>query len=83
MTEPLSTGAAARLLGTTEPRLAELVRRGKIHPEPVIVAGRRLWGLEALQQAAEHLGVHPDSIPSRVRRWGGGAQSPADEGGAA
>lgn len=54
---PCSTGEAARLLGTTEPRLAETVRRGKVRPEPRIVAGRRLWDEEHILQAAVSLGV--------------------------
>jgi len=54
---PFSTGEAARFLRTTEPRLAELVRRGKIHPEPEIVAGRRLWYSGHLRQAAKRMGL--------------------------
>ena len=57
MRYPLSTGGAARLLGITEPRLAETVRRGRIRPEPPIIAGRRLWGPEHLMQAARALGL--------------------------
>jgi hypothetical protein len=53
----LSTGQAARLLDTNEPRLADLVRKGKITPPPEVVAGRRLWLMAHLLQAAEHLGV--------------------------
>lgn len=52
----VSTGAAARLLGSTEPRLAELVRRGKIQPEPQVIAGRRQWARQHILQAAEYLG---------------------------
>lgn len=52
---PLSTGEAARVLGTTEPRLAELVRRGLIQPTPEIVAGRRLWYAVHLRQAGKRL----------------------------
>lgn len=54
---PIPTGQAARLLGVTEPRLAETVRRGRVRPEPPIVAGRRLWELQHLLQAASSLGV--------------------------
>ena len=54
---PIATGAAAHLLGTTEPRLAETVRRGRISPPPPILAGRRLWSAEQLLQAAEALGL--------------------------
>jgi hypothetical protein len=54
---PFTTGAVARLLSTTEPRVAETVRRGRIIPEPTIVAGRRLWTTDQIRQAAEVLGV--------------------------
>lgn len=57
MKYPISTGTAARVLRTTEPRLAETVRRGKIRPEPRIVAGRRLWERTHIIQAARLLGV--------------------------
>ena len=51
----ISTGDAARMLQTTEPRLGELIRRGKIDPEPPIVAGRRLWQTDHIRQAARAL----------------------------
>lgn len=54
---PVTTGAGAHLLGTTEPRLAETVRRGHVSPPPPILAGRRLWSAEHLRQAAEALGL--------------------------
>ena len=54
---PQTTGAVARLLNTTEPRVAETVRRGRITPEPVIVAGRRLWSADQIRQAAEALSL--------------------------
>jgi hypothetical protein len=57
---PISTGQAAELLAVTEPQLAELVRRGYIHPAPAIFAGRRLWEAEHLIQAARHLGITSD-----------------------
>lgn len=59
---PLTTGAVARLLNTTEPRVAETVRRGRITPEPVVVAGRRLWSLDQVRQAAEALGLLTDDL---------------------
>lgn len=59
---PLPTGAAASLVGTTEPRLAETVRRGHVAPPPPIVAGRRLWSREHLLQAAEALGLLTDAL---------------------
>lgn len=60
MTYPLSTGEAARLLSSSEPQLAELVRRGKIRPEPRVIAGRRLWERAHTIDAARHLGVLND-----------------------
>ena len=57
MKQPLSTGQAARLLGVTEPQIAETVRRGKVKPEPPVFAGRRLWNSEHILQAAEALGI--------------------------
>ena len=63
---PISTGQAARLINTTEPRLAETVRRGKVQPEPPILAGRRLWDLVHLLQAAENLGVLTDELRRRL-----------------
>ena len=57
---PCSTGEAARYLGTTEPLLAETVRRGKVKPEPEIIAGRRLWNPDQVIQAARALDVLTD-----------------------
>ena len=54
---PLTTGAVARLLNSTEPQVAETVRRGYVDPPPTIVAGRRLWTPDQIRQAAEALGV--------------------------
>ncbi len=54
---PVTTGAAAELLGTTEPRLSETVRRGHVAPPPPIQAGRRLWSADHLLQAGEALGA--------------------------
>lgn len=59
---PLTTGAAAILLGTTEPRLSEVVRLGHVSPTPPILAGRRLWSREHLLQAAEALDVLTDDL---------------------
>lgn len=66
MPNPLATGAVARLLNSTEPRVAECVRRGRIKPEPTIVAGRRLWSREQLLQAAEALGLLTDELRARL-----------------
>src|SRR5688572_4952035 len=54
---PVSTGAGARILGSTEPQLAETVRRGKVRPEPPIFAGRRQWSPGHLLQAAGAMGI--------------------------
>jgi hypothetical protein len=59
---PLPTGAAANLLGTTEPRLSETVRRGRVSPPPPILAGRRLWDADQLRQAAEALGLLTEEL---------------------
>jgi hypothetical protein len=67
---PISTGQAARHLSSTEPQLAELVRRGKIRPEPRVVAGRRLWERPHLLQAARLLGVLDENLLAELR--GGG-----------
>ena len=63
---PFTTGAVARLLSTTEPRVAETVRRGHIEPEPTIVAGRRLWTYEQVLQAAEVLGLLDAELRERI-----------------
>jgi hypothetical protein len=63
---PIATGSAARLLGVTEPRLAEQVRRGRIRPEPLVIAGRRLWEATHLIQAAENLGLVTDDLRRRL-----------------
>lgn len=62
----LSTGQAARLLDTNEPRLADLVRKGKISPPPEVIAGRRLWQAQHLLQAAEHLGVMSRQLRAKL-----------------
>jgi hypothetical protein len=59
---PLTTGAGAALLGTTEPRLAETVRRGHVSPPPPILAGRRLWSAGHLMQAALALDLMTDDL---------------------
>jgi len=62
MLTTLTTGRAAAILGTTEPRLAELVRRGRIHPQPNVIAGRRLWSREHVLQAARYLELDLDEV---------------------
>ena len=63
---PLTTGAAAELIGTTEPRLSETVRRGHVTPPPPILAGRRLWSAQQLAQAAEALGLLTDALRAEL-----------------
>ena len=63
MDTPVSSGIAARLLGTTEPRLNGLIRHGKISPLPDLIAGRRAWGALHIAQAAKLLGA---SIPGEL-----------------
>ena len=62
MRYPLTTGEVARILKVFEPRIADLVRRGLVHPAPRVVAGRRLWDKTHIQQAAEALGVKLDVV---------------------
>lgn len=63
----LMTGDAARLLGTSEARLSEIVRRGKIDPPPVL-AGRRIWSLRHVVQAAAVLGIPDVELYARLGR---------------
>lgn len=63
---PISTGQAAQLLGTTEPKLSEEVRRGRINPPPAIFAGRRLWLAEHLLQAAANLRLLDSELQRRI-----------------
>jgi len=57
MNYPISTGQAARIVGATEPQLADALRRGKLECEPPIIAGRRLWHEQHVLAAARHFGV--------------------------
>lgn len=66
MALPLLTGEVARALGTTEPRLNNLIRRGRIAPPPPLRSGRRLWYREHLLQAAEAIGVLTDELRARL-----------------
>jgi hypothetical protein len=61
------TGAVVRLLGTTEARLQELIRRGRIQPPPPISAGRRQWYAAHVVQAAKVLGVVSPDLEARLR----------------
>jgi hypothetical protein len=57
MPDSLSTGQVAALLAVPEPKLNDLIRRGKIRPAPQVVAGRRVWLRQHVAQAADLLGV--------------------------
>ena len=63
---PISTGQAGELIGTTEPKLSEEVRRGRVSPPPRVSAGRRLWHPEHLLQAAENLGLLTDELREKL-----------------
>ena len=76
---PLSTGEAARLLGTTEPQLAETVRRGKVVPEPRVVAGRRLLSPDEVLQGATALGLLTDELEARIRAAAAGLADEVDQ----
>lgn len=52
---PISTREAARLLHATESQLAELVRRDRLDPSPVVISGRRLWYAPHVRSAAQEL----------------------------
>lgn len=62
MDNPISTGQVALLLETTEPRLNDLIRRGKIRPAPSVVFGRRLWDEAQVRAAARALGVSDEHL---------------------
>jgi len=70
-----STGCVAQLLGVTEPRLNDLVRRGKVRPAPPVVAGRRLWTPEHVLRAAEVLGQSTAELRERLHGAGSGGAS--------
>jgi len=61
MNFPAFTGTVAHALRVSEPRLNELLRRGKIDPAPAVEHGRRLWLAKHVRQAAELLGK-PDPL---------------------
>lgn len=69
---PISTGQVAQLLGTTEPKLSEEVRRGRVVPPPPVVAGRRLWRAEHVRQVAERLGLLTADLEARFDGAGAG-----------
>lgn len=57
MDYPSPTGQVAQTLGVIEPRLNELIRKGRLVPAPTVVAGRRQWHRQHVLQAASALGV--------------------------
>ncbi len=63
---PLSTGHAASVIGSTEPKLSEEVRRGRITPRPRVFAGRRLWHRDQVVQAAQNLGLFTQELAERL-----------------
>ena len=67
MRYPLTTGEVARILNVLEPRLADLVRRGRINPAPPVRAGRRFWRETHVQQAAQALGIRSDAVRDEGR----------------
>ena len=68
---PITTGQAASVLHTTEPHLADQVRKGRIVPAPEVVAGRRLWQAEHVLKAAEVLGILTPDMSAKIGAVGG------------
>ena len=62
MEHTYSTGRVAALLGTTEPKVAELVRRGRTSPAPRVTSGRRLWERAHVLQAAACLAIDERAV---------------------
>ncbi len=69
MNQTITTGRAALIHDTSEPRLNDLVRRRKIDPAPPVVSGRRVWAMEHLIQAGARLAVAPEEVRRRVVRF--------------
>lgn len=67
MNKQIPTGQVADLLFTTEPRLNDLIRRGRIHPAPLVISGRRAWNRGHVLQAAIRLGVDLDVVHRRLQ----------------
>ncbi len=70
---PLSTGQTAQFLGVTEPRLNDLVRKGRLDPTPDSVAGRRQWWPEHILAAAAAIGVLTTALRSQIETLPRGA----------
>lgn len=56
------TRQVMNLLGVSECRVADLVRRGKIVPPPTVLSARRLWTPDQIRQAARALGLLVDVL---------------------
>jgi len=72
---PLSSGQSAQFLGVTEPRLNELIRKGKLDPAPQSAAGRRLWWPEHLLAAAQAMNLPTDELRVRIEALPRSAQA--------
>jgi len=66
MTLPISSGRAARLFQLSEPRLNDLIRRGKIASLPPVTAGRRLWWAEHLRAIGQALDLSQAKIEAAL-----------------
>lgn len=63
---PASTSELAQFLGVTEPRLNDLIRRGRIEPVPPVAAGRRAWSPDHVLAAAFACGLQIETIRQRL-----------------
>ena len=66
---PPSKAVRARCTAHADPRPTldcDLGDDGRIRPEPVIVAGRRLWSADQVRQAAEALGLVTDDLRAEL-----------------
>ena len=70
-----TTGLVANVLGVTEPRLNDLLRRQKVSPTPLVRSGRRFWTPEHILQAAQHLGLDLDVIRKCLKEIEGAASA--------
>jgi 1,6-anhydro-N-acetylmuramate kinase len=75
-----STGQVAKLIRSTEPRLAELVRRGFVTPPPPVLAGRRLWEAQHILQAADRLGLLNSELHAALEAELVAARQPGSSG---
>ena len=77
---PVSTGQGARLIGSIEPKMNDLVRRGLVSPAPPVVAGRRHWSPGHIAQAAQCLGLLTDDLRRRLSPGGDVTEQGSDVG---